>query len=295
MTPKRYLAPQYCRACEPLAMIVGRLHSFFIQEGPQGWLQLQQAGTQGRRLRAGTARTALQPVAQVLAHRFQFSLQRAATATTAEQGPFVEQDGRRGQTGFAVFLAGATEIDQFLEVALQVGPADLPAAQPDALVDPPAVTNDDALDLAAQQGEETSGATAGMNEVTGHLDRGGQPQPAFLAGLFPTGFIHVLDFGVTDGLLGLDVSGLQGCTHFGFEVGDGAQCQGRLEEGVGDFFEAAFADVRRTTQIGQRGSQAGAHAEAADVVGDLSGGQPATAGTSAALTLILGDLGDALG
>src|SRR5437867_964846 len=168
---------------------------------------------------AGTARTSREPVAHGLAHRLQFSSQRAATATTAEQGPFLEQDGGRGQTRFAVFLAGAAKIDQLLEVALQVGPADLPAAQPDALIDPPAVTNDDALDLAAEQGEETSGAAAGMNEVTGHLGRGGEPQPAFLAGLFPTGFIHVLDLGVTDGFLGLGVSGLQGRTHFGFEAG----------------------------------------------------------------------------
>src|SRR6266481_7057496 len=164
MTAKRYLPPQYSRAHEPLAMIVGRLHSFLIQEGPQRRLQLQQIVTQGRRLVVGTARTNLQPLAHGVANRLQLPLQCAATATATIQGPFVEQDGGRGQPQCAVFLARTAEIDQLLEVAFQVRPADLPAAQPDAIVDPPAVADDDALDLAAEHSQEARGAAAGVNE-----------------------------------------------------------------------------------------------------------------------------------
>jgi len=95
--------------------------------------------------------------------------------------------------------------------------------------------------------------------------------------------------------LHLGVSGFQGGTHLLFEVGNGAECNGSLEEGVGDFFDTAFADVRRTAQIGEGSGQTGANGKAADVVGDLGGGYLATAGTRAAVPLILGDLGDALG
>ena len=106
------------------------------------------------------------------------------------------------------------------------------------------------LDLAAEQGQETSGAAAGMNQEASNAGGSGQPQPAFLAGLFPACFIDVLHGGIADSLLGLDVSRSQGRTHLRVEVRYGAQRDGSLQERVGNFFEAAFADVRRTNKEG---------------------------------------------
>src|SRR4029079_16436704 len=152
MTAKRDFPPQDSRARHALAVIVGWLYAFFVEEGPQCRLPPQEIGAQGRCLGAGTERSLLQPVTHVLAHRLQLELQRLPTAAATEQLPLSEEYLGRGQARRTVFLASASKIDQLLEVALQVGPADLPAAQADAIVDTPAVADEDAFDFAPQEG-----------------------------------------------------------------------------------------------------------------------------------------------
>ena len=92
-------------------------------------------------------------------------------------------------------------------------------------------------------------ASVGMDNEADDRGRGRRPQPAFVAGLFPTGFIDVLNRGLLHHLLGLGVSGLQSRAHLLFEIGDFAQGDRHLENGFTNFFNAAFADVRTCAEI----------------------------------------------
>src|SRR5207248_2955794 len=85
--------------------------------------------------------------------------------------------------------AGSTAVHAFLEVAFEVGPTDSPLQHWPQLVDAKAVAAQDAAQDVAQQGGQTCHAAAGVDDEDGNAGGGGQPQPAFGAALFPTGFI----------------------------------------------------------------------------------------------------------
>jgi hypothetical protein len=69
------------------------------------------------------------------------------------------------------------------------------------------------------------------------------------SGFFPASFIDVFDRSLLHGMLGFGVSGMQSVAHFLFEVTDGPQGDGHLENGLTDFLNAAFADVRAAAEV----------------------------------------------
>src|SRR5476651_57408 len=139
MTAKRILPPQYARPQQPLNMIVGRLYSLLIHKAPQRRLYVQQILTERRRLRVGARRTSAQPVPHGLAYRLQFEVQLLATAAAAEPMPFRKQDADRGQALVPIDLGHAAALHQFLEIPLQMRPAQLPQPQLQPAVDRPTI------------------------------------------------------------------------------------------------------------------------------------------------------------
>ena len=131
-----------------------------------------------------------------------------------------------------------------------MGPANLPQQHRPAGVHAPAVGAEDAVDGVAQQGGQAQQAALAMNDEGSDAGGGSHPQPTFVAGFFPTGFIHVLDVSFLDGFQRLGVGRFQGRAHLPLQRGDGAQGDGDGEDIFADGFilkptkEIIYCDVR---------------------------------------------------
>src|ERR1039457_850085 len=100
-----------------------------VQEGPQGGFQVQQVLAEGSGLGFGAARTFLQPRLHVAADGVEFILQLPPTEVAAAEGvPGLEEYCNHVEAALADRLRWSAAIDQVLEVAFEVSPADLPTA-----------------------------------------------------------------------------------------------------------------------------------------------------------------------
>jgi hypothetical protein len=130
-----------------------------------------------------------------------------------------------------------------------------------------------------------------VNEEGSHGSRGGHPQPAFLAGLFPTGLIDVLDFGFLHGRECLGVSRLQGRAHLLLQGGDGAQADGSAEDVGTDLLGGPFGHMVLAGQVGEGGGQARPATVGAVLLRNAGPRDFAATGTRARVPLVLGDFG----
>jgi hypothetical protein len=118
--------------------------------------------------------------------------------------------------------------------------------------------------------------------------RGGDPQPASLAGLFPAGFVDVLDGGLANRFERLFVGQRESLAHVLFQSGGRVQSNRDAEDVFGDFYEAAFADKMTASEIGERRRQPRADALSAEFGGNGGRGDFAAGEAGAAVALIFG-------
>src|ERR1700675_119775 len=152
MTPKCILAPQHTRAQEAFDVVVRRLNTVFARKSPQSWFYGQHVGAKGRRLAVQASAPSLQPLTQRLPYQGDLLVKCApAHASTAESVPQREYHVHRAQTHLTHVFGIAAAVYQFLEIPLQMGPAQLPQPKLQLTIDRPAVARNDSLDLPAQQ------------------------------------------------------------------------------------------------------------------------------------------------
>ena len=118
------------------------------------------------------------------------------------------------------------------------------------MVGAPAVRADQPFDRLAQKRLQARRPALQVDDEKGRRARHRRPQPAFLAGLFPPGFVEMFD------RLGADVSHrffmsrFERGTDFLFEIGDAAERDMDAEDVLGDLF--------RQVPLRQRGQAIGA-------------------------------------
>src|SRR5712692_4272331 len=180
---ERDLPPQHPAAEHPLGVVIGRLDAVSDNETPKSWLQVHQVAAKVRRLGIGAIFPRVEHLTQVSRHRAESVLQLAARQPSpAEKVPRFE-DLADGLQAFGADDRGRTAtIQAFLEVALKMGPANLPQEQRPASIDTPAVGAKNTVDSIAQQGDQTQQAARALNDEG--RDGGGRshPQPTPLAG-----------------------------------------------------------------------------------------------------------------
>src|SRR5205814_1005412 len=110
-------------------------------------------------------------------------------------------------------------------------------------------------------------------------------------GLFPTGFVHVLDRRRFYRFEDFGVGRLQSLAHFLFQSTDGAQGDGSAEHFLRQLLGRAFGKVVATGQIGQDSRQTGAATVGANVVGNGCVRNRAAGGTGASVPLVFRDVG----
>src|SRR5439155_18624195 len=93
-------------------------------------------------------------------------------------------------------LGRTAAIDAFLKIPLEMGPADLPQPYRPALVHPPAIRTENAVNGIAQKLDQARQAAALVDDKGRHAGSSGHPQPTLVARLFPAGLIDVLDLGL---------------------------------------------------------------------------------------------------
>src|SRR3954451_8102432 len=134
-------------------MVVRRLDSLDRREQPQRRIQRQHVDTKGRRLGIRAAATLLQGGLKFPRHSLDTGLQaRPVQFAAAERPPVSKQAFLDLQTHPPNRFSGSSTIDQLLEVALEVRPADLAQFPRQLVVNRPAVATDDPGDRLAQQG-----------------------------------------------------------------------------------------------------------------------------------------------
>src|SRR5437667_2451347 len=183
----------------------------------------------------------------------------------------------------------AAAIDALLEVAFEMRPANLPLEQGPKVVDAPAVTAQDAVDGVPQQRGQAQATPLAVDDEGRYGTGGSHPQPAFAAGLFPTGLIDVLDWGGLDRGLGFGMCRLQGGADFLLQRADRAQRQWDREDIRADLFGGAFGEMVMAGQIDDRRRQARATTVGVNFRRDRHAGDFPAARTGAGVSLIFGD------
>lgn len=187
--------------------------------------------------------------------------------------------------------AGAAAIPLLFDVAFDVSPAELPAIERPLVVDAPTIAAQDADHRFAEQMTKSLEIPQRMNGEDDDPSRRGSPEPTLLAVLFPAGFVDVLDGSGGDGGLGLLMGLCQGGAGFLFQIGDRPQSDRRVEELVGDFLDAAFADAVIAGEVREGGGHAGSDAVGPDLGGDRGMRDLAAAGTGSGMSLVFRDDG----
>src|ERR1022692_1774288 len=288
MTTKRILTPQHSRAQQAFNVIVRRLDAVFARKSPQSRFNGQHVGAKGRRLAICAGAPSLQPLTQRLPHQGDFTLKGApAHASAAEGVPQREYHLHRAQPHLTGVFGVAAAVYQFLEIPLQMGPAQLPQPKLQLTIHRPAVAGNDALDLLAQQRGQTRGTARGSDDKASYPGRGSAPQPTLLAGLLPPGFIDILGFSFLDRDLGLAMGVRQRSTHFLFEVADRAQRDRHFADGLNKLLDTTFAGVQNTAQKTHGRCESGTTNVGANVLRDFRPSDLAAIGTGAAMGLKL--------
>lgn len=294
---ERVFAPEDAFAKNPFGVIVGRFDIFLDQEGPGSFLQVSQIRAEGGDGVRGAAATAFEKSVEIsndgqksihqLLPRTRGRILRIASA--AEGVPRFEDAANDLESVAADGLARAAAIEALLKVAFEVSPADLSTVVGQAVVRAPTIADEDAVNRFAQQHGERREIAASVNDEGGHGLRGGDPQPTTLAGLFPAGFVDVLDGRLANRFEGLFVGRRESVAHLLFHRRDGAQRQGSVEDVGADFFQAAFADVMTAGQIGQRRGQPWSATVSPQLGGNRGFGDFAAAWAGSTVPLIFGD------
>lgn len=157
------------------------------------------------------------------------------SAAAAKEVPGLEDvslqiEGRLGDLSSRA--AGHGLFEQFLEVAFEMSPAELTLKERVVVVDAPAIAAQDARESRAEQLSQSDEIAQAIDEKHSQVRRGGHPQPAFAAGLFPTGLVEMFDIGLSHGFDGFGMCRSESFAEFAFEIGDGAERDGRLKRSL---------------------------------------------------------------
>ena len=276
-------------------MIVGRLDVFFGHEHPESLAKRQQVLAERRDRGIRAAASPFEKSIELSNDRqksLNQLLARNLVASAAETMPGFEDPADELESVFADGGAGrigAASVNAFLKVAFEVGPANLSAIVGPLVVSSPSIADDEAADRFAQENRQGGEVASCVNHEGDRDLRGSDPEPTALARLLPAGFIDVLDRSRADCFERLLVSRGESFAHLLFESGHRAQRDGDAEDVLGDFFEAAFADVMAAGEIGKSGGESRADAVSAEFRGDGGLGDFAAGEASPAMALILGD------
>src|SRR5271166_6389034 len=124
---ERDLPPQHATAEDEIGVIVRRLDSLRDDETPQRRLQIHQVAAKVSRLAIGARPPSVEHLAQVSRDRIESLLQAGARQpSAAEKVPRLEDFTDNSQAFCAYERARTAAIGALLEVALEMGPTDLP-------------------------------------------------------------------------------------------------------------------------------------------------------------------------
>jgi hypothetical protein len=291
--------PQDRSTLHALGMIVSRLHavphSFRRRERPKRDLSCAQAGAEARKLLVAASLALFEPRG-CFEHQGRNAVIELLTreSAAAKEMPRLEDAMLKVQKSLGPPFgptAGTAAIPLLFDVALDVGPAELPPVQRPLVVDAPAIAAQDADHRLAEQMTKGFEIAQRMDGEDDDPSGGGRPEPTLLAVLFPAGLVDMLDGGGGDRGFGLLMDRGQGGTGFLFQVGDRPQSDRRIEELVGDFLNAPFADAVTAGEVREGGGQC-----RADAVGTHLGGNGGVRDLTAAragsgMSLIFGDDG----
>lgn len=285
------LTPQHRRTQRPLGRVVGRLDPFATHERPQGRLQTQQISTNRRRLGAAATAATLQHRTQPGPLLVDVRLQGAPRQrSVAHAVPPVEHILGEGQQLLTNASTLVVALHHGLEVATQMGPAQLPLRDVQAVIGTPAVRADDADHRLAQQGGQADQTTTGMQDKAGHRGRRGHPQPAALTGLLPASFIGVLARRLPHCLESFGMGRGQRLAGLLLSVVERTHRQGYTEQRLGELSQTPLTDVLTATQIGQGSTQTRAMALTPHRLGNGSVVESAAVRTGAKVALMLGEV-----
>ena len=130
-----------------LSVVVGGLHPGVVGEGPQRGPELEQVAREaaGAPVARGAGGVAAKERLELAAQRADAALEFTAVAGVLVDLPRPEQLRADAQPVLAEFVLGGEAVGVGGEVALQMRPADLAAAQREVRVGPPAIRRDDRL------------------------------------------------------------------------------------------------------------------------------------------------------
>jgi len=285
-------APQDGTTQKAFDVIVGRLNSFLRHERPQSGLQQQHVFAELRHARV-IAEPAFQqrfpqPTLQRFHQRLQFPPRDLSLLKRMPRGEDFFDDAKPPP---AHKSAGPAIVDDFLEIAFQMCPANLTTLLRYLAIHVPAITVQDTVDFFAQKKRQAQSVASGMDDKHGDVRRGRCPQPAQLAPKLPTRLVGKLRVRSTDCFQGFLMSGRQSGTDFLLEIRHGPQCHGRGEHGLGNLLNATFADAVAARKVRQRRRQAWPDTVGANLGGYGRMGDLATTRTSAGVGLIFGNFG----
>ena len=185
---KAAFAPEHGRSDHSFGVVVGGLDTFNRGESPQRAVDFQQAPAEALGFFVRTLAAALERLMETVAYRFQPRLQGSAVdSPVLKIFPDRKDFFCRPAARFAQGLGRSTLVDQFLKIALQMRPANLPLVKGQVGVGTPAVGADNAANL-SQQRLQSVLPPFGV-DLENHKGYGRRhPQPTQLASLGPNRF-----------------------------------------------------------------------------------------------------------
>ena len=174
-------------------------------------------------------------------------------------------------------------------------PANLPLFQRQAVVSPPAITDDDPANRLAQELGQAASPAMDMDHEERHLRRRRRPEPTPGPGLLPAGLVGVLHRGVADCLTSLVVRRDQRGAGLLLQGDDRAQRHRDLVDGLDELLDRAFAEMETSAEVAHVRRQSRPEDMGADLGGDSGLVERATAGAGSRVGLMLGDDGGLFG
>src|SRR5260370_9795770 len=197
-----------------------------------------------------------------------------------------EMKHRVGQLlqAFADAAGGAAAIAEGLQVAAEMGPAQLPLGNP--VVGAIAITDEHAGKVRPQEVVSTFQVGPVADGKHGQVAAETGPEPALVGLLRPTGFIGMDNVGLLHMVFGFgDGVGDRGADAL-LDIADRAQADRDVERGGEQFLDLAFAEMITTGAQSDEGFQAWSIAAFGNAVGELPPGGLAALSTAQEVAMI---------